>query len=75
MITIPRREVLDVISAADTYGYNDDVLMTFFAEYMGVVTDEEIKEYANSMGDEYWEEDRAEAIEALTMWRDNYGGK
>jgi hypothetical protein len=77
-LTFPLNDLLDVVSAAEDYGYGDDVLMDALARWAGPVTDAEIAAFTagfltpESRAQGYTEEDRDGAIERLTEWRDRY---
>ena len=60
------------MNCADDYGHGNDMLLTSLGEFTGHVTDEEIVAFARSLGEEYGNKDRAEAMERLTYWRDRY---
>ena len=72
-ITIPLEEILDLVSAADLYGYDDDVLMTSLFEF-AKPTEEEIAEFSKRYLTEeyaeqgYGEEDYREILTKLLAW-------
>ena len=70
-IEIELSDLLDLVNAAESFGYADDVLMASLAKWAGNVTDTEISAYAHSLSNEsgYGTEDRVEAVARLTEWR------
>ena len=80
-VEIPRCDILDLIYAAEDYGYGNDVLLCTFAEWLKVLPDEEIQQFAKSLGESegYGEEDEESAIESLAAFKSKYhrqlGGK
>ena len=80
-VEIPRCDILDLIYAADSYGYGNDVLLCTFAEWLKVLPDDEIQQFAKSLceSDGYGEEDEESAIESLAAFKKKYyrqlGGK
>ena len=81
IVSVPLTEILDLVSAASTYGYDRDVLMVSLYEFAGDVSDTEIFVYAASfvtperLAEGYTEEDQQEISESLTKWRDKYRAK
>ena len=77
-ITVPLSELLSIVSCANDYGHNNDVLMDAIAKWSGWVTDEEIKGYADwfvtleAHKQGYKEIDRDESTERLIEWRNRY---
>lgn len=78
-LSIPISEILSMVSCAEGYGFEDDVLFDGFAGWVGrTVTDEEIEAYAadfltpESRAKGYSEEDYEGCKERLTAWRDKY---
>lgn len=65
-VTIDLEEILDVVSAAEDYGYGDDVLFDALANWAGAVSDAEIAEHATAFLSEDYVRRR------LTEWRDRY---
>lgn len=73
-VEIPRHDILDLICAADTYGYGNDVLLCTFAEWLKVLPDDEIQQFAKRLGESegYGEEDEESAIECLADFKKKY---
>jgi len=77
-LTVDLDSVLELVSCADDYGFNRDILVSAFAEWTGPVSDAEIAEYAawfltpEAEEQGYGQEDADEAQERLTEWRDKY---
>jgi hypothetical protein len=71
-------DILNLVHAAEDFGYARSVLFGAFADMTSFVSDNEIIEYAESFLTEeaqiegYTEEDHASAIEAITCWRNTY---
>lgn len=71
-------DLFDTAVAADTYGYDDDVLMCALYEWAGPVTDAEISRYAatfttpDAVADGCTAEDADRAVRLLTAWRDRH---
>lgn len=78
--TIPIKvsDILSLVNCAESYGFNDDVLMSTFAEWCGYVSNTDIEQYATwflslqAAERGYTEEDYDCAIDQLTAWRDRY---
>lgn len=74
-------EILDLVSCADDYGFNDDVLMSALMGMCAEVSDEEIDEYCSFFTSEkgraegYSEEDAEEVFGRISVWRDKYQDK
>lgn len=67
--------ILSLVSCSDIYGFSDDIFFDAMGEITGDVTDKEINAFIEeTFVDEegYGEEDREEAKEKLTEWRDKY---
>jgi len=70
--------VLDIIVAADDYGYDQDELMTFLAAVVRPLTDDEIDEFAAGYLTEenkakgYGEEDASSAADTLRTFREKW---
>lgn len=45
-INIPLNDILDIVVCSSDYGFDNDVLITFFAEYIGELTFQEIEDFA-----------------------------
>lgn len=75
-ITIPIESILDLISCAEDFGFNDSTLMSNLFKFMGnKLSDEEIKEFAESYlanGSGYGEEDVEMITDTLTEQRNKY---
>lgn len=71
-------DILDLVACAMDYGFNDDVLMCSFYDFAGDVSDEELREFADSyvtpekLEEGYTMEDHAELLERVTEWRDKH---
>jgi len=76
MIEIPLNEILDTVAAAETYEYDNDILLSSFHSWAYPITRDEIKAYAKSISDrdDYSEEDGNDIIEILTTWNNKYNG-
>ena len=63
--------ILDVVNAAEDFGYGDQVLMRALWEWSGGVSDTEIMSYVDWLTEDakYGEADREEAIRRLREWR------
>jgi hypothetical protein len=78
-VTIPIKEILDLVVCAEDYGHTNGVLLTTLAEWAGDVTDAEIHEHAawyltpKAKAQGYTKVDRDEAVERLTEWWEKYG--
>ncbi len=72
--------ILDLVNAAEDYGYDSGVMMSALAEISGYVTDEEIKKFC-TLTDEnaehgFTKEEVEEGwLHKLTEWRDRYCNK
>ena len=77
-VTIPLFDLLDLVNRAADFGFADDVFMASMRTFAGQVTDDEIREYAETFTTPkyreqgYDEEDRDAAIDTLAKWRDGY---
>ena len=72
-------EILDLINAAEDYGFSDDVLLGAFADWIGWVSNDEITSFAtnvylsDSAKDQgYTREDYTQAVERVKTWRNQY---
>ena len=72
---VDQDEILDLVWCAEDYGHSGSVCMSSLYEFARPVTDSDIKRYSLSLKDEdgYGEEDRENAVEGLTAWREQYG--
>ena len=74
-VEIPLERLLDLIIAADDYGYGKDALMSFLALAVHPLTIEEVQEFADSYLSEakraqgYGEEDTARVQRDLLQFR------
>lgn len=77
-LSIDITEILNLISCAEDYGFSDDVLFTYFASFLGDLSNEEIEEYCSyytsNAGREagYNEEDYEEVKEKLQQFKEDY---
>ena len=74
-LTVSSEWVLSLVSCADDYGFNDDVLMDAFAQILdGRLSDKEIEYYARSVAnqDGYTEEDFECITNRLNDFRSQY---
>jgi len=77
-VTIPRKEILGLISCAEDYGYT--TLLPDFFKWLDSVSDEEIENYAKWFKSEeaqkkgYGEEDYETSKERLIEYRKKYQG-
>lgn len=73
-MNVERFDVLDLIACANSYGHNNQVLMSTFAGWLGEVTDDEIKSYCDKVlqNPAYGEEDRESFIEAFSEFKLRY---
>jgi hypothetical protein len=64
-------DLLDIVWAADSYGYGHPILMSALKSWAGTVTDDEIKAFAKGVlsNEAYGPEDEADVILTLTEWR------
>lgn len=68
-------DILSLISCAEDYWYEDNVLFDWFAWQMWrVLSDEEIEEYSRTIEAEewFWEEDYEQIKERLTNFKTKY---
>ncbi len=67
-------EIFDMVNCAETFGFADDMILSFLADAAGKVTKHEISEYceklANTKG--YSRDDGDSAFTTLTAWRKQY---
>jgi len=74
-VTTTLDNILDLISCADSYGFEDDVLFTAFGDMLNKkLTNEEIESFARSVEvqDGYSEEDYQEIKEKLAEFKNKY---
>ncbi|MFA5026048.1 MAG: hypothetical protein WC503_06085 [Candidatus Shapirobacteria bacterium] len=77
-ITIPLEELLDLLSCAEDYGFDDDIFYNFVFSYINPLTDEEIEEFAQTFLTEaairkgYGEEDYQNIKYKLTKLKETY---
>lgn len=75
LVSTTRKEVIDVILAAEDYGYDRSVLMVFLFELLGFnLTPEEIEEFSKNLASEegYTEEDYIHGVETLNKYAQKY---
>lgn len=71
-------DVLDLVFCAQDYGFDHGIVMSTFAKWTGPVTDAQIAAFADGYvtpeqrARGYTDEDRQNAIERVTAWRDKY---
>ena len=68
------RNLLSMVSCAPTYGHGNGVFYDFVTQLVGVVTDDELEQYAREVASEpgYGEEDYEEILETLHRWKKQY---
>ncbi len=77
-ITIERSEILSLVSCAEDYGFENDVLFTSFRGWLKTLPDEEIADYGASfltteaMAKGYGQEDADSAVRRLRAFRSRY---
>lgn len=74
-LKIELRDILELITCAEDYGFKDDVLFDSFADMLGrELTDEEIECYARELEslEGYGEEDYEDVKERLEEFKEQY---
>lgn len=77
-IEIDLHELLDIVIAAEDYGYSDDSLLSWFGDFIGELTDNEIEQFASwfksdeAKKQRYTEEDYEDVKNKLKLFRDKY---
>lgn len=75
-VQVDLEDLLDLVNAAEDFGYADDVFMSTMADWAGKVTMAEINEYGDLLAQQpgFSEDDGENAVETLKAWRKQYCG-
>ena len=77
-ITVDLSLILELVSCAETYGYNKSILLSGFAEMIDELTDSDIEQYVNKfltpefLQQGYGQEDVDSVRETLQTFRSQY---
>lgn len=71
---IEQLDILDLVNCAEDYGHSNDVCLHALYTWAQPIEDEDIEKYINSLKNEdgYGDEDRNDAKNRLTEWRDKF---
>ncbi len=74
-VIVPVSEILSIVSCAESYGFDDDVLLSTLAEWLEkIITEDDLEQYSRELSkkDGYGEEDYHACLDTLTEWYNTY---